>query len=108
MNVSPLPRYDLGRFCEWNKDSNMYDITSSEFVDRLQKLPVAGEVQITVDEERLDNLAYKLYGSTQYWWVLALYNNMPNFKFLRNGVIIRYFSIASLELLTLSLKTEHD
>lgn len=104
MNVKANPRYDLARFCEWNSDADMYDITTSDFVEKLTKLPVAGEIQITVDEERLDNLSYKLYGSTQYWWVLALYNYLPNFKYLRNGMIIRFFSISDLELLTLSLK----
>ncbi len=106
MSVDAVPRFDLRRYCEWNE--GMYDICTSDFISKIEKLPVAGEVQITVDEERLDNLSWKLYGSTQYWWILAVYNYMPNFKYLRKGVIIRYFSLSDLELLNMSLKTETE
>lgn len=30
------------------------------------------------DEYRLDSLAYKIYGSTFFWWVLALVNDIRN------------------------------
>lgn len=106
MDVDAKPRFDLRRYCEWSEDGDMYDICNSGFVAKLEKLPVAGEVEITVDEERLDNLSYKLYGSTQYWWILALYNFMPNFKYLRKGVIIRYFRLSDLEMMNMTLKAE--
>lgn len=34
---------------------------------------------VTVDGgDRLDNLAFKYYGNAQYWWVLAIANNIVN------------------------------
>lgn len=45
---------------------------------------------ITKYGDRLDNLSYKYYGTTSYWWILARANNIENGKFsLKAGVELR-------------------
>lgn len=106
LNVDANPRFDPKKFVEYSTDALSYDMLTSDFIKGVERLPVAGEVQIIVDEERLDNISYKLYGSTQYWWILALYNFMPCHKYAKKGIILRYFSLGELEKLNFSLKSE--
>ena len=45
---------------------------------------------IAKDGERMDNIAYKYYGDTSYWWIIARANNIENGKFaLDAGTEIR-------------------
>lgn len=104
LSVGTKPRFDFRRFIEWSDD--MYDILTSDFMEKLEKLPQAGTFQVRTDRERLDNISYKIYGSTQYWWILAAYNYLPNHKYLRTGVKIRYFAESDLEKLLFSLKNQ--
>jgi|LSQX01.3.fsa_nt_gb hypothetical protein len=108
LNVDATPRFDARRYVEFNNDAQAYDILTSDFVNQLVDIPAAGEIQVLVDAERLDNISYKLYNSTQYWWVLALYNYMPCHKYVKQGTVIRYFSLSNLEKLNFSLKGEND
>ena len=91
---SPV-RYDEGRFLEWKED--MYDVLNSYFVERIKGLSVAGEYVVVSEEGRPDLLSYNLYGSTQYWWVLLIYNDLINPEDLKSGMTVRYFSVDDLE-----------
>ena len=39
--------------------------------------------------QRLYKLAYKHYGDSQYWWLIALFNNIPTEAELQFGQVIK-------------------
>lgn len=42
---------------------------------------------VTNSMDRLDNLAFKFYGSAKYWWVIALANNLGKGTMMLEGGI---------------------
>lgn len=104
LDADSSPRFDPRRFLEWSDD--MYDVLSSSFFEKIEELPMAGLYRDRQGKGRLDNLSYRLYNTTSYWWVLALYNFMPNHKYAAEGTQIRYFNVADLERMLFSLKSE--
>lgn len=47
--------------------------------------------------DRLENVAYKYYGSVDYWWVLADINNIANPLEIEAGTSLRIVSLARIE-----------
>jgi len=97
---SPV-RYDEAKFMEY--DTDVYDSLTSYFLDVLRKLPVHGEYVVVDEEGRPDLLSHRIYGSTQYWWILLVYNNLVSPFDVQSGMTIRYPSIDDLEALFFKL-----
>ena len=48
-------------------------------------------------------MAYDIYGDPQYWWLLMEYNGYVSWEDVRLNRRVRYFSLADLNTLYLSL-----
>ncbi len=96
-------RYDLSKFLEF---SDNYDPLTSSFTNNLISLPAGGEYTLQGEDSRPDLLSYHVYGDTQYWWVLLMYNSVIDYSELKTGTKIKYPNITDLESLYFSLKSQ--
>lgn len=96
-------RYDAAKFMEYANST--FDIINSYFVFMLKSLRVYGEYVVQTQENRPDLVSFSIYGNTQYWWILLLYNNIFNFEELPANTTLQYPSLASLEDLYFNLKS---
>lgn len=87
----------LGSFIE-----NGFDLHNSKLLKYIAELPTEGVYQVTKYPHRIDLISLDIYNNKGYSDLLLLYNN-KNINQLKMGVIIKYFSLASLELLIKSL-----
>lgn len=95
-------RYDMSLFMEF---SDVYDILTSYFMDKVIELPVYGERVVQGEEGKPDLLSYKIYGSTRYWWILMVYNAILDNSDIINGLIVKYPSLDDIEDLYFKLKS---
>lgn len=97
-------RMDFGKFM--NFDNNCFDILTSFFPYKLSNLKVQGEYLVQSDEKKPDLISHRIYGDTQYWWILMLYNSVFDPQDVVTGLVLKYPSINDIEKLYLSLKSE--
>jgi len=73
-----LTRYDMAKFMEFigSSDSGCFDPINSYLISKIKALPVGGHRVVQSDEYRPELMSYKIYGHTQYWWILLLYNDI--------------------------------
>lgn len=88
-------RYDIIKFIEINKDN--LDPLTSYFFYQLRNMPYVEELTIISEDKRPDLLSYNLYGTTQYWWILMLYNNILSVNDLVPGIKIKKPSLSTIE-----------
>lgn len=101
-DVQTSKRYALSKVMEFTS-AGIYDSFTSYFWEQLQRLPLAGNYQITT-EGRPDLYAYDIYQDTSYWEIILIYNNVALMSDLAIGVNLKYPSIADLENLFFRLK----
>lgn len=99
-------RYDLARLTKFS--SNVYDVSQSYFHQQIPTLTLGGYYSITEEEYKPDLLSYRIYGSTQYWWILMIYNGLLSNEDFISGMTIRFPLKASLEDLYFSLKAREN
>lgn len=96
-------RFDMSKFMEYTDN---YDPLTSRFLNRLLELPVRGQTLVEGEESRPDQLAAKIFGDSQYWWVVLFYNKKQNSDNLVAGEVINFPSLQELEELLFSLKAK--
>jgi hypothetical protein len=96
-------RFDFAKFL--NFKNNSFCPTTSKFLSELNKLPMYGKYLVTFEEQRPDLLSYKIYGETQYWWILLEYNNLIGYESVETGMTLNYPSLLDLENLYFELKS---
>lgn len=94
-------RFDLQKFVGFTE--NVYDYLDSYFIEKVVKLPVYGTTFVQIEENRPDLISYRIYGSTQFWYILMIYNGMISPFDLVEGQIINYPRIEDMEELYFSL-----
>jgi hypothetical protein len=99
-------RYDMAKFMEWVND-NHDPITSNLFED-IRKIQSGGSYTIQGENGRPDLVSYEIYGDTQYWWILLVYNSLTTFNTFTNGEAINFPSLSALEDYYFSLKIKQD
>ena len=88
-------RYDVHRFMEFSE--GLYDGTTSWLLfERLPRLPVAGRYRISV-ATRPDIYSRDVYGTTDLWQLLLLYNDVVLMETLTPGKLLSYFDLNDLE-----------
>jgi nucleoid-associated protein YgaU len=97
-------RYDMSRFM--NYDTDNHDPLTSNFLRSLQALQPQGQYTVQGEDGRPDNLSFKIYGSTQYWWIILLYNGISEFDKISTGDVLNYPGLDSLEDLYFGLKAK--
>jgi len=97
-------RIDMAKFMEFlDQDSGFNPLTSSLFKD-IKALPLKGKYAIQKEESRPELVSNKVYGNTQYWWVIMIYNGLVNTDEVINGLVVKYPKLDSVEDLLFSLK----
>lgn len=96
-------RYDMSKFMEF--DNNCYDILGSYLVHRLKSLQVSGIHVVQSGESKPDLASHIIYGKTQYWWLLMLFNDIFSVEDFKVGMALKYPTLSALEDLYFSLKS---
>lgn len=96
-------RYAMSKFFAYTDN---FDPLTSYFASEIAKLPVSGYYTIQGEDERPDLAAYRIYGDTQYWWVLLMYNKILEFNGIATGETLPYPSLTDIEDLYFSLKAK--
>ena len=73
-NIETEQKWDMIKFLQFNVDN--CDPLNSFTYTFIKDLPEEGTRIIRRSTHRPDTLSYILYGSTQYWWLIMLYNNI--------------------------------
>lgn len=80
---------DMARFA--NFDEGSYDPLTSYFFMRMPYLEMDGNIQVQVKwEHRPDLVSYHIFGSTDYWWILLMYNDLMSNEEVLPGMILKY------------------
>ena len=95
-------RFAMAKFMDFVGDN--YDPLTSNVLNSLKDLRPKGKFRVEGLDFRPDVLSFIIYGDTQYWWVLLLYNNFLTVDEIVNGIDILYPDITDLEDLYFSLK----
>ncbi len=96
-----VDRYDLQKFIDPNYDFT--DFISSYFINKVTSLPIGGTRIVQGEGGKPDLLSFRIYDSTQYWWILMLYNSLFNPIDLTEGMTIKYPKKSDLETLYFQL-----
>lgn len=102
-NVQAHHRYDLARFMRL--EEGVHDEFTSWLISRLRGLPSAGRYRIEV-EQRPDIYSRDVFGTTDYWQLLLLYNDVVLLEDLARGTVLSYFSLDGLEGVLRTLQTQ--
>ena len=96
-------RFDLSKFLEYNEDN--FDVLNSSFLIEFMKIKPVGYFNVTYEDKAPDYVSLQLYGKHEYWWLLMYYNNILDFKKLKTGDVLRYFSLSDVESLYFKMKS---
>ena len=96
-------RFDMSKFLEWSQLVQMYDPLTSLFDSLLHGLSPEGTYTVDVPDARPDWLSFKIYGDTQYAWILLWCNDIGSFRDLKKGAVISYPSLSDLDTIYLTL-----
>lgn len=102
---TPL-RYDPAKFCAFTEE--VYDDLDAYFIHKFLQLPVARVYAVQGEGKRPDLLSYRVYGSTQYWWLILLYNSLSTVEDLVEGMNINLPSIDQMETIYFQLISEES
>lgn len=102
--VSP-ERVDLAKFLEVGAD-DVYDPLTSSFLENVTKIDRTGSAVVQSSEGRADLMSYKLYRSTQYWWIILFFNALLSTDDLSATDTINFPSVDKIEDLIFSLKAQ--
>lgn len=98
-------RYDMSRFMEFTDN---FDPLTSGFFKDIKALPTSGYFVIQGEEFRPDAISHKIYGSTQYWWAVMIYNDLADINLLTPGLSLKFPSLADLEDAYFQLKSKQS
>ncbi len=93
--------FDFARFFDYR--SNKFDVLTSYFIRELKKLRSKGNFTVTFEEEKPELIAEKIYGSTQFDWVIMVYNKLTNIYQIKSGLELNYPSLSDIENLYVNL-----
>lgn len=101
LDLETEERFDISKFLEY---TDCFDPLTSFTLDQIKKLPVGGNYAVSGEEGRPDLLSYRIYGNTQYWWILMFYNDKINIEDIKTSDILYYPKLDELENFYFSLK----
>lgn len=104
LDIDTEARYDMAKFMEFLNDDS-YDILNSYFIQKLKELEPIGSYQVTVEEAKPELISFNIFKTTQYWWVIMLYNDKLNPNDIVAGEALKHPSLGALEDLFFTLKS---
>lgn len=105
LDFQPTTRFDLRKFVEVDPDSGIQDATTSAFFSEIKTLKRGGDFTVAAFENRPDLISFMIYKSTQYWWIILVYNDLVSPENLVPGMIIHYPALKDLERLYFDLNS---
>ena len=102
LDVDSDERFDMAKFMEYLGDN--YDPLTSHLFNEVQNIKQGGKYQIQGEDGRPDLLSYRIYGNTQYWWLILIYNGITEFNNFSTGTEISFPQLSALEDFYFSLK----
>jgi len=99
-------RFDIGRFMRYENEN--HDPLTSAFIKDLKALKNNGRFVVQGEEFRPDLISDKIYGTTQHWWIILLYNDVFEIDDITNGVELNYPSLDDLDSLFFNLKAQES
>jgi hypothetical protein len=99
-------RFDPARFMEYLTDN--YDPLTSSLFENVTNLRSGGFYRIQGEENRPDILSFNIYGDTQYWWILILYNGLESYADLKIGDEIQFPASDALDDFYFNLKVQQN
>lgn len=96
-------RFDLSKFMEF---SDNYDPLNSAILTDIKSLPIGGQYNVHGEDGRPDMISHRIYGNSQYWWVILLYNSKLDYNDIATGDVLNFPSISGLEEFYFSLKSK--
>jgi len=97
-------RYDMAKFMGFTMD--FFDVINSYFIAQVKQLNVGGKRLVQGEDGRPDLLSYRIYGKTQYWWILMFYNDYLTPEDIVTGNLVKYPSLNDLEDLYFTLNAK--
>ena len=95
-------RFDLGKFLKFENDT--FDPLTSSMIEKIKSIQAGGVFKVKSEETRPDQISYIIYGDTQYWWVIMLYNDILDVEDIEVGMILNYPDPDDLDSFYFSLK----
>jgi len=106
LDLESPERFDMSRFMLYDED--VFEPITSHVLETIKGLEAGGQYVVTGEDYRPDSVSDKIYGTTEYWWILLIYNEKLSFNDLQHGDEIRFPSIQALEDLYFSLKVQQN
>lgn len=105
LDIEKKERFAMAKFFQYTDN---FDPLTSYFTNALPNLPTSGYYSVKGEEGRPDLLSFGIYGDTQYWWILLVYNGKIEFDSFKTGDIVKFPSIEAVEDLFFSLKAKEN
>lgn len=106
LDIEDVERFDMSKFMLYSGD--VYDPITSFALETIPTLRAGGKKTVQGLDFRPDQLSFEIYGSTQYWWVLIIYNGLQSFNEIVHGQELRYPSVSALEDFFFNLKIQQS
>ena len=103
--VKTAIRFETSKFFPFS-EAGGYDIIRSYFARQLGYVPQVEEVAVSTNEGRVDLIGYDTLGSTQYFWIIMMYNGVTDVSQLTSNTKLRVPSRDALEQLYFTVKSK--
>lgn len=103
-------RYDIAKFLEYVtpppvSEGPVFDVLASYFWNKIPDLPLGGNYLVVGEANRPDLISYRIYGDTQYYWIIMIYNGISFNEDIIMGLQLSYPSLKDLEDLYFKLNS---
>lgn len=98
-------RFESSKFFPFSEVGG-YDIIRSRFARELGYIPQVEEMAVGVNEGRVDLAGFDALGSTQYFWIIMMYNGITDVNQLTANTKLRVPSRDALEQLYFTVKSQ--
>jgi len=99
-------RFDMARFMLYDED--VFEPITSHVIENIKGLTSGGQYTVKGDDFRPDQVSFKIYGTTEFWWILLIYNEKLSFQEIQHGDELNFPSIQALEDLYFQLKINQN
>lgn len=106
LDITTQERFDMSRFMRF--DGDVFDPLASNVISSIKNLESGGQYTVQGHDFRPDAVSDIIYGTSEYWWVLLLYNDKLSFNDLQHGDEITFPSIQALEDMYFRLKIDQN
>lgn len=104
--IEDVERFDMAKFMLY--DCDVYEVVTSNILEEFQSLPAGGQYRVEGKDRRPDLISFDIYGSTQYWWAIMVYNGLQSFNDIEHGQELRFPTLATIEDFYFNLKVQQN